>query len=242
MLDGTPLEQNSFQSHAHPGRPDWFGRSNFTQVQIDTILRGALGSSTQLSLHVVGDAETSRLFDSMERLAPGPVWRTKRVRLEHGDGLMPHTMAQAARLGLVVVQNPTHLPPPPAPGAMTVTNQDLLLKSILTAGIPLALGSDGSPSEQNPFLNLMLATLYPARPGEALTREEALSAYTSGAAYAEGQERRKGQLTIGWAADLAVLSQDVLTIPPRQVPDTTSLLTVVDGEVIFEDPALSAAK
>ena len=40
----------------------------------------------------------------------------------------------------------------------------MLLKSFIAAGIPLALGSDGGPKEQNPFLNLMLATLYPGEP------------------------------------------------------------------------------
>ena len=51
-----------------------------------------------------------------------------------------------------------------------------------------------------------------------------------------GEEKRKGRLAPGFAADLAVLSQDVLTIPTPQLPATTSLLTIVDGEVIFADP------
>ncbi|WP_310461560.1 amidohydrolase family protein [Sphaerotilus sp.] len=242
MLDGTPLEQNSFQREAHPGRPGWFGRSNYTQDQITTLLRLALERPTQLALHVVGDAETDRLLRTMEQLAPASAWQAKRVRFEHGDGLRPETLAQAARLGVVVVQNPTHLPPPPMPGALVITNQTLLLKSLLVAGIPLALGSDGGPTEQNPFLNLMLASLYPARPGEALSREQALTAYTAGAAYAEGQERRKGRIAVGLAADLAVLSQDVLTVPVRQLPATTSLLTLVDGEVIFEDAVFTQAR
>ena len=68
-----------------------------------------------------------------------------------------------------------------------------------------------------------------------MTREQALTAYTAGGAYAEGQDQRKGRIAPGLAADLAVLSQDVLTIPTPQLPATTSLLTLVDGEVIFED-------
>jgi hypothetical protein len=39
-----------------------------------------------------------------------------------------------------------------------------------------------------------------------------------------------------------VLSQDVLTIPAPQLPATTSLLTLVDGEVIFEDAVFASAK
>ena len=65
---------------------------------------------------------------------------------------------------------------------------------------------------------------------------------TSGGAYAEGQDQRKGRIAPGLAADLAVLSQDVLTIPAPQLPATTSLLTLVDGEVIFEDAVFASAK
>ncbi len=75
-----------------------------------------------------------------------------------------------------------------------------------------------------------------------VTREAALTAYTAGGAYAEGQERRKGRIAPGLAADLAVLSQDVLTIPPPQLPATTSLLTMVDGEVIVEDAIFTSSK
>lgn len=87
--------------------------------------------------------------------------------------------------------------------AMTPTNQTLLLKSLLGAGVALALGSDGGPEEQNPFLNLMLASIYPGNGAEALTREQALTAY------AEGQETRKGRIAPSQPADLAMLSQDV---------------------------------
>jgi predicted amidohydrolase YtcJ len=85
----------------------------------------------------------------------------------------------------------------------------------------------------------MLAIQYPGQPLEALSREEALAAYTSGAAFAERQENRKGRIAPGLAADLAVLSQDLLTVPAQLFPMTKSLLTIVDGEVVYEDPALT---
>ena len=119
-------------------------------------------------------------------------------------------------------------------------DHEIVLKGFVNAGIPLALGSDGGVKEQNPFLNLMLAVLVPSDPSEAITREQALTAYTSGGAFAEGQEKRRGRLAPGFAADLAVLSEDVLTVPTQQLPATTSLLTMVDGEVVFEDVMLTS--
>jgi predicted amidohydrolase YtcJ len=240
MLDGTPIEQNSLQRNAYSNRPGWRGRSNFTDAQLREILKLALDRPTQLALHVVGDAETDRLLKMMQELAPISVWRAKRVRLEHGDGIQPDNTEKVAQLGLVVIQNPTHLSVPIA--GESLASEHMLLKSFIAAGIPLALGSDGGPREQNPFLNLMLATLNTAEPAEALTREAALMAYTAGGAYAEGQEQSKGRIAPGFAADIAVLSQDVLTIPAPQLPATTSLLTLVEGEVIFEEAVFSSAK
>src|SRR3546814_8692467 len=76
-------------------------------------------------------------------------------------------------------------------------------------------------------------------PAQALTREQVLRAYTAGSAYAEFAEDTKGRLAPGYVADLAVLSQDVLdeTVPVDALPATTSLLTIIGGEVAWHDPA-----
>lgn len=234
MMDGTPIEQNSLQRADYVDRPGWRGRSNFTDEQLREILQLALTRSTQLALHVVGDAETDRVLNMMEQLAPPASWSAKRVRIEHGDGIGKDAFERVARLGVVVTQNPTHLAIPPIAGKKML-DHEVVLKGFVSAGIPLALGSDGGIKEQNPFLNLMLAVIVPSDPSEALTREQALTAYTSGGAYAEAQEKTRGRLAPGFAADLALLSQDVLTVPIQQLPNTTSLLTIVGGEVIFED-------
>jgi predicted amidohydrolase YtcJ len=240
MLDGTPLEQNALKREPYAGRPEWRGRSNHADEQLREILQTALRRPEQLALHVVGDAETDRVFAMMETLAAPSVWKGMRVRIEHGDGIRADTLAQAARLGIVVIQNPTHFPPASAPRRSS--DPYSMLRSLPASGVPIALGSDSvvGGNEANPFLNIMLASTYAASPAEALTREQALLAYTAGAAYAERQERSKGRIMPGMAADLAVLSQDLLTVPAAAMPATRSLLTLVDGEIVFEDPSLGA--
>jgi len=243
MLDGTPIEENALNHAPYRDRPDWRGRSNFNDAQLREILQTALHRPEGLILHVVGDAETDRLFGMMEALAPAATWAAKRVRVEHGDGIRRNTLAQAVRLGVVVTQNPTHfLHPLPNGAPPRPVDQMSMLRSLLKAGVPLAIGSDSGGPETNPFLNMMLACTYAANPGEALSREEALLAYTAGGAFVERQEGKRGRIAPGLAADLAVLSQDVLTTPLESLPATRSLLTLVDGEVVFEDPALEAPR
>lgn len=58
--------------------------------------------------------------------------------------------------------------------------------------------------------------------------------HTRGSAYAEFAEGEKGTLAPGMLADLAVLSQDIFTVPPPTLPGTTSVLTLVGGTVVHD--------
>ncbi|HEX7139378.1 MAG TPA: amidohydrolase family protein, partial [Vicinamibacterales bacterium] len=244
ILDGSPFERGAFLLADYSDRPGWRGRSNYTEAQLREILAGALTSRHQLTVHAVGDGEIDMVLHLMAELAPAGRWRAVRVRIEHGEGLFGDGLARAAELGVVVDQQPIHLAAVTSEHGSSLPvarwgNRAVrfaLLRSLLAAGVPLALSSDanGAEAAANPFLNLMIAVSYPRRPAEALTREQALTAYTTGGAYAEREEAQKGRIMRGMAADLAVLSQDVLIVPLGALPATTSLLTVVDGTVAYD--------
>jgi predicted amidohydrolase YtcJ len=80
----------------------------------------------------------------------------------------------------------------------------------------------------------MLATKHPNHPSEAISREQAIVAYTRTAAYAEFAEKEKGSLAPGRLADLAVLSQDIFTVPSDDLPKTVSVMTMVGGKMIYD--------
>ena len=105
------------------------------------------------------------------------------------------------------------------------------MKSLLAAAIPVAIGSDGP---MNPFLNIMAATVHPTNPNEALTREQAVVAYTAGSAFAEFKDKEKGQLAVGMLADLAVLSADVFTVPAAEMEQIRSVMTIFGGRIIHD--------
>jgi predicted amidohydrolase YtcJ len=242
ILDGTPLDRNGLMRAPYADRPGWYGRLQFPLDTIRGILATALTTHTPLHLHITGDSSARLILHLMQSLAPDSVWRPLRVRIEHGDGVSGDLLPLARRLGVVIVQNPTHFAFEPGMlqrrfGGMPPGFQDI--RSILAAGIPLAFGSDG-PS--NPFLNIMFAITHPNNPSEAITREQAVVAYTRGSAYAEFAEREKGTLAPGMLADLAVLSQDIFTVPPQALPATTSVLTMIGGKIVRDNvtrPTLS---
>lgn len=243
ILDGTPVDGNVLSRRPVPD--GGHGRMNFSADEVRTLLANALERDEQPALHVAGDSTLALVLGTMEGLADAPAWQKLRVRIEHGDGLGGDLVGRASRLGLVLVQNPLHFQAIAAlaktGGEDRVARPPQALRSAREAGIRVALGSDAGGSARNPWLNLMLAVTHPARPEEALSREEALRAYTLGGAYAEGTEDRKGRLVPGAAADLAVLSQDVFEVPVERLPQTRSLLTLVDGEVVHVDDELAGA-
>jgi predicted amidohydrolase YtcJ len=157
----------------------------------------------------------------------GVNWPAERVRIEHADGLLPEFDTQARNLGVVAVLNPSHF----FARSLFPAGQFSRAKSLLTAGIPIAIGSDGP---LNPWLNVMLAVNRRDIQSEALTREEAVAAYTLGSAFAEKQPD-KGMLAPGKLADLAVLSQDIFTVPVTALPDTRSLVTIIGGKIMLDE-------
>jgi hypothetical protein len=120
---------------------------------------------------------------------------------------------------------------------------------LLNSGARLAFGSD-SPVEDLDVMKGIHAAVTRCRadgspgpngwyPEQRLTVEEAVYAYTAGAAFASGEEKIKGTLTPGKLADAVVLSQDIFTIDPMAILETRVIATLFNGEFVYGLDALS---
>ena len=233
VVDGGPVERSMFVGAPYKDRPATRGRLNITPEALRSFLRRAFEAREQPLLHAVGDAAIDVVLDALEATG-GEQWKALRPRIEHGYLFEDRHVQRALRMGVVVVSNPWHF------------NQSALLRarlgerrsrsfaqvrSMVDAGVPLAMGSDGA---LNPFFNMMFATTNPGNPSQALTLVQALKAYTVGSAVAEFTEGEKGTIAPGKLADLAMLSQNIFDLPSEALPKTVSLLTIVDGRVVHD--------
>ena len=234
ILDGTPIERLAFMRAPYLDVANEQGRLNLPPERIDEFVGWAYGSEDPLLVHAIGDAAIDAYLTALEKTGRPEVWRAKRPRLEHGDMMSVDLQLRVKAMGVVVVQNPSHSTFPEVfrqrYGADRVAWMQPM-KSLLARGIPVAIGSDGPLS---PFLNVMWASTHPTNPAEALTREQAVTAYTRGSAFAEFTEREKGQLAVGMLADLAVLSADMFSAPPEQMGDIRSVLTMIGGRAVHD--------
>ncbi len=209
LLDGSPIERTAALRKPYTDLPSTSGELDFPEKEMEAMLRESLQNDDQLLVHAVGDRATETFLNAMDATGGTNVWSSRRARMEHGDGIMPELIARVKQMGLIVVENPTHL-----------ALRELFVKR-----------SDGP---NNPYLNIMLASIYPGKPREAITREQAVTAYTLGSAHAEFAEKEKGSLEPGKYADRAVLSQDIFRLPPPELPKTESVLTMVGGKIVYD--------
>jgi predicted amidohydrolase YtcJ len=125
-------------------------------------------------------------------------------------------------------------------------------KSLIEAGVVVNGGSDHmvkldankSINPFNPFLSMWSIITRKTESGnifnpeQAVTRMQALQMYTINNAFASFEEDIKGSIEVGKLADLAILSDDILTCEEDRIKEMQVVLTMVDGKIVFDDGTL----
>jgi predicted amidohydrolase YtcJ len=198
----------------------------------------------RIAIHAIGDVAIEQVVNVYDQLGRGPM----RHRIEHLGLPAAHHLRRAARLGVIAAPQSiflhelgrnfrAYLPDRLLDGAYPI-------RAMLDAGLTVALSSDAPVVESDdPLLGMSAAiTRRTAEgetiaPGQAITAEEALWAYTMGGAIASGDEANRGSLAIGKWADFAVLSANPLTVPPEELPGVRVEQTWLGGTLVHERAA-----
>ncbi len=200
----------------------------------------------QLAFHAIGDKANRVALDTFESLLRVNPPRDRRDRIEHAQVVAPEDEARFGSLHVIASMQPSHetndmrwaeqrLGPERSRGAYA-------WRSLQNAGAKLAFGTDYDVEPINPLRGLYACTTREAVDGgppggwipqEKLPLADCISAYTSGSAYAEFMDGKKGELKVGEFADFVILSQDLTKIPPRDILKTEVLRTVVGGKTVY---------
>lgn len=246
FADGALGSATAEMLEPYEGRPGDYGVAAMTTEEIYDAVRRAAQGGIASAIHAIGDAANRRVLDVYERIEHelGPTGL--RQRIEHAQLVSPSDIPRFARLDVIASMQPIH-----ATQDMDMAERKwgtrarwgYAWQSLLRCGARLALGTDCPVESLNPLANLYAAVTRRRADGtppggwyaeECLTLAEALEAYTCGSAYASYEEDFKGTLAPGKAADLVVLSQDVMLGPPETLLETRVEATMVGGELVYE--------
>lgn len=200
----------------------------------------------QVVVHAIGERANALLLDIYDSVgrAHGP--RDRRFRIEHAQHLRPQEVARMASLGVVASMQPYHAADDGRWAGKRLgarVGDSYSFRSLLDAKAHLVFGSDWSVAPLDPLLGIHAAvtrrTLDGRNPDgwipeQKISVEEALRAYTSENAWAVFAEGSRGVLRPGYRADLVLLSQDLLTMPPETLDQVEVVATVAGGRVVHE--------
>ncbi len=228
--------------------------------EVMPILTEALRAGIQVNTHAIGDRGNRLLLDwyeeafnavpAAERKIADPRWRDEHTQIVHADDI-PRYKA----LGVIPSMQPSH-----AIGdlyfAPSRLGQDRLTgayawRTLIDEGNIIAAGSDAPVEVGDPRIEFYAAVARKSIDGfsnedwhaeEAVTREEALKMLTLWPAYAAFQENDLGSIEVGKIADLSAFSKDLMTIPESEIMSAEAVLTVVNGKMAYQSPALTPEK
>ena len=204
-------------------------------------IEAAATMGLQPAVHAIGDEANRTLLDWYAAL-PADVRERVRPRIEHAQHLRPQDVARFGELGVIPSMQPYHKADDgryaeQRLGAERVESS-YAFRGLLDSDATLAFGSDWPVVSVNPFLGIAAAVNAMTLDGEefvpqqSISVEEAVVAYTRGAAYALHMEDEVGMLRPGMRADLIVLNRDVLDTPPAEIGRIGVAMTIFDGKVV----------
>lgn len=200
----------------------------------------------QPAIHAIGDAAVRSALAACSGLSGSAGARDLRPRVEHSQVIDPADIPKFAAEGIVASMQPTHATSD-MPWAEDRLGPERLAgayawRSILKSGAPLAFGSDYPIESPDPRLGLYAAVTrqdlsgHPAGgwlPEQVLSLEEALAAFSQGAAFAVHQEKGLGLLKPGMWCDLTVFGKNLFDTPPPGWPKIPVTATVIGGQRVF---------
>ncbi|WP_344507586.1 amidohydrolase [Dactylosporangium maewongense] len=252
MQDGVAENFTAAMIDPYVGQGAHCGHSNVDPAHLARYVSLLSAAGFGVHFHAIGDRAVRECLDAVAAVGPSRA----RHHLAHLQVVHPADVPRFAALDVTAniqalwathhEQNDTLCVPFFGPER---SGWQYPFGSIARAGGRLAAGSDWPVTTPNPWWAIHVAvhrteppvsaeadwptSQVPMLPREALTLDQALTAYTLGSAYVNGTDDLTGSIEPGKAADLVVLDRDPFE-PDAKLYDTAADLVFIDGQVVHE--------
>ena len=254
FADGVIEPRTAAMLEPYLDKPGSRGEPNWSEAALNAIVARLVKEDFNVHVHAIGDRAVRMTLDAMEAARGGEGRRRPRNQIAHLEVIQPQDVPRFRTLGVIANFQPlwayadSYIRDLTWPGLGEERSRFLYpIGSVARSGAVLAFGSDWSVSSLNPLAGMQVAVTRrglgaegdqaPLLPEEAIDLPTAVAAYTIGAAYAADRETETGSLEVGKFADLVVLSDNVFSLPTREIASAKVLLTLLGGKPVWRDPA-----
>ena len=244
VLDGALGTHGGWLLEPYTDMPESYGLNVVPVEDIRKSADLALEYSYQMAIQGIGDRATRELLDIYGAIKEANPDADLRWRIEHPQVIHPDDIPRFAKYGVI----------PAAQGIFACSDgtwvedrlgkdrtleRSYLFNTLYEAGLTPTNGTDPPVDEIDPIASFKCSvtrelsdgTIFQG--GEVYTRDVALYSYTMGNAIAAFEEDIKGSIKVGKLADIAILSQDITTVPDNALMDTTVNMTILGGKVVY---------
>ncbi|TEU10486.1 amidohydrolase, partial [Candidatus Bathyarchaeota archaeon] len=239
-IDGSMGARTAGCYEPYTDDPNTSGLFAISPEELKTRVAKAHKAGLQVAIHSIGDRAIDESLNAIEAALEECPRDDHRHRIEHCEVLTGDRILRIRSLGVVPSMQPNFAGEWGQSGGMyeqRLGPERLRLSNpyrrLLDEGVKIAFGSDCGfcpPWPFNPLYGLWAAVCNPIEESR-IALEEAVRCYTLDAAYASFEEDIKGSIEPGKLADIAILSEDITSIPPEKIRDVTVDLTMVGGRV-----------
>ena len=254
FMDGSLGSKTAALLEPYSDDPKNSGLPQYEAAKLNAMTKERVLAGYQIGFHAIGDKGIQLALDAFaeaEKAAKdGKVKAADggtdyRLRIEHAQVTTPQQILRFKELKVIASMQPSHL--------LTDMNwaesrlgpkraeHSYAWAEFLRRGVVLAFGTDYPVEPVTPFRGLYSALARTSEdgnksyyPAQKLNIEQAISAYTTGAAFAEFAEKQKGKLEPGMLADFVVLDQDITAALPPKILGTKVLRTVLSGKTVYQ--------
>jgi len=231
--------------------PNYRGIINYSRDDLFKIVKTANDLNWKFTAHCTGGGGVDLLLDVYDEVNKIKPISERRFSIIHGNFFTKDAIKKLHDLNVCADMQPAWFYKDADAMKFILGDQVIQTfhpyKSMIEAGVTVNGGSDHmvkwdantSVNPYNPFLAMWsMITRTTERgnvvvPSEAVSRQDALRAYTINNAYGSFEENLKGSIEVGKLADMVVLTDDILSCPVNQIKNIRAHLTLLGGQVVY---------